>query len=82
MHAISSWRLVRATGLRPRNELKKQFRKIFEPVLPSEVVLERLDIELKMQTTWWSACDELLALYEAEEVADCSAEVLDDGTAS
>ncbi|KAG9188402.1 hypothetical protein G6011_02325 [Alternaria panax] len=48
--------------------LETQFAKIFEPELPPVGLLEALDVELEMQTTWWSSCDELLDLYEDENV--------------
>jgi len=47
--------------------LEKNFARIFEPVMPPEGLLEALDEELEMQTTWWSCCDELIELYEAEK---------------
>jgi aminoglycoside phosphotransferase (APT) family kinase protein len=52
--------------------LETHFAKIFEPELPSEGLLEALDVELEMQTTWWSCCDELLNLYEDEKTDDVS----------
>ncbi|KAF7446918.1 hypothetical protein A1F99_083650 [Pyrenophora tritici-repentis] len=65
------------------NMLKKQLPKIFEPELPPEGLLAKLDFELDMQTTWWTSCDELIALFEAKRrVADDSAEESDDSAAS
>lgn len=52
--------------------LETHFAKIFEPELPPEGLLEALDVELEMQTTWWSCCDELLNLYEDEKTDDVS----------
>ncbi|CAE7219129.1 hypothetical protein P3342_013361 [Pyrenophora teres f. teres] len=64
------------------NMLKKQLPKIFEPELPPEGLLEKLDFELEMQTTWWCSCDELITLYEAEQMADDNAEESGDSAAS
>jgi aminoglycoside phosphotransferase (APT) family kinase protein len=47
--------------------LETQIAKIFEPELPPAGLLEALDFELEMQTTWWSCCDELLDFYDAEK---------------
>jgi aminoglycoside phosphotransferase (APT) family kinase protein len=50
--------------------LETQFAKIFEPELPPVGLLEALDVELEMQTTWWTCCNELLDLYEIEQTDD------------
>jgi hypothetical protein len=47
--------------------LETHFARIFEPELPPAGLLEALDAELEVQTTWWSCCDELLAFYETEK---------------
>ncbi|KAI4680357.1 uncharacterized protein J4E84_008005 [Alternaria hordeiaustralica] len=68
---LNYWTFIRGLGrggwVSAENMLKTQFARIFEPVMPPEGLLEALDQELEMQTTWWSCCDELLDLYEAEK---------------
>jgi hypothetical protein len=64
------WEFIQAFGKgswgSARTLLQTHFKTIFEPQLPPEGLLEAMDEELEMQTTWWSCCDEILDLYEAE----------------
>jgi len=68
---VDYWQFVRGMGRggwdSARALLQTHFARIFEPVMPPEGLLEALDEELEMQTTWWSCCDELIDFYEAEK---------------
>ncbi|KAI4943645.1 hypothetical protein J4E91_009282 [Alternaria rosae] len=68
---VNYWEFIRGLGqggwVSAQSLLETHLARIFEPAMPPEGLLEALDKELDIQTTWWSCCDELIDFYEVEK---------------
>ncbi|KAH6852936.1 kinase-like domain-containing protein [Alternaria rosae] len=68
---VNYWEFIRGLGqggwVSAQSLLETHLARIFEPAMPPEGLLEALDKELEIQTTWWSCCDELIDFYEVEK---------------